>query len=152
MKGIPEAKKELASALEALSKKAPKGLSPKNKDQRSKALEAALAAASKLDGSDLKNARQTFGALSAELRKFVEAFPAEVDAYVLYCDMAKKSWLQDSSKVLNPYYGSAMSECGKVVRKPKTSPPEDTSKGKEKEPEGKRSGHEHGGHSGDHKH
>jgi hypothetical protein len=36
--------------------------------------------------------------------------------------MAKKSWLQDTPKVLNPYYGAAMATCGSVIHKPASKP------------------------------
>jgi hypothetical protein len=116
--GVPEAKKDLVSALEAAEKAPPKDLAGKRAAERATLLASARAAASKLEISDLKKARDGFGPLSADLRKLVEAFPAEADAYVVYCDMAKQSWLQDSPKVLNPYYGSSMSGCGSVVHKP----------------------------------
>jgi len=118
LKGVPEAKKELVSILQASAKTPPKGIADKDRDRRGKLLALAQAAASKLDVADLKKTREGFGALSGDLRKFVEGFPAEADAFVVYCDMAKQSWLQDTPKVLNPYYGSSMSGCGSVIHKP----------------------------------
>jgi anti-sigma factor ChrR (cupin superfamily) len=34
---------------------------------------------------------------------------------VAYCPMARKHWLQSGDKVQNPFYGRAMSECGRIV-------------------------------------
>jgi hypothetical protein len=34
---------------------------------------------------------------------------------VAYCPMARKSWLQKSGTIQNPYYGTAMSDCGRFV-------------------------------------
>jgi Cu(I)/Ag(I) efflux system membrane fusion protein len=35
---------------------------------------------------------------------------------VVYCSMAKGSWLQREPEVLNPYHGSEMLHCGEFVR------------------------------------
>jgi Cu(I)/Ag(I) efflux system membrane fusion protein len=118
LKGIPEARTELLSALDAAAKAPPADLGAGDRDRRARMLAAARKAAAALDASALKKARDGFGALSGELRKLVEAFPAEASAYVVYCDMAKRSWLQDGPKVLNPYYGASMAGCGTVVRRP----------------------------------
>ncbi len=37
---------------------------------------------------------------------------------VLYCSMAKASWLQRDAAIRNPYYGAKMSRCGEVVSGP----------------------------------
>ncbi len=34
---------------------------------------------------------------------------------VIYCSMAKKSWLQRHEQIANPYHGQAMSDCGEIV-------------------------------------
>jgi len=39
---------------------------------------------------------------------------SDSSAYVQYCPMAKGSWLSDSKKIANPYYGSQMLSCGTV--------------------------------------
>ncbi len=146
LKGVPEAKKALTSALRAALKTAPKGTGDRDRARRAKLLASAEAAASKIETSDLKKAREGFGVLSGELRKLVEAFPAEADAYVVYCDMAKKGWLQDTPEVLNPYYGASMATCGKVVHKPgspaaKARPGEGSEEEKPSDPHAGRAGH-----------
>jgi len=118
LKGVPEARKELVASLRAAAKGEPAGLPERERALRARVLASSLKAAGKLDAGDLKKAREGFGALSGELRKLVEAFPGEWDAYVVYCDMARKSWLQDTPKVLNPYYGSSMAGCGSILRRP----------------------------------
>lgn len=35
---------------------------------------------------------------------------------VVYCPMAKASWLQEEGAIRNPYYGSSMLRCGQVVK------------------------------------
>ena len=34
---------------------------------------------------------------------------------VVFCSMAQKVWLQPKGEIGNPYYGSSMLRCGKVV-------------------------------------
>ena len=68
-----------------------------------------LAAAQSLD-----SARGSFKELSKPMAMWVTmAKPANID--VLYCSMAKGSWVQKHGKVSNPYYGPKMLECGDVV-------------------------------------
>ena len=118
LNGIAAAREELVAALSAASKAPPAGIGEKERELWAKLLAAASKEAREVDAKDLKKAREAFGALSIDLRKLLEAFPADLDAYVVYCDMAKKSWLQDGPKVLNPYYGASMAGCGRVVHRP----------------------------------
>ena len=118
MKGIAAAREELVAALSAASKAPPAGIGEKERDLRARILATAVEDARKIEARDLKTAREAFGTLSVDLRKLLESFPADLDAYVVYCDMAKKSWLQDGPKVLNPYYGASMAGCGRVVHRP----------------------------------
>ncbi|MBI4605496.1 MAG: DUF3347 domain-containing protein [Planctomycetes bacterium] len=118
LRDLDKARKDLVAALGAAIKAPPEKLAARERDRRAMLLEATRREAEKLEIADLKKARAGFGALSDELRKLVKALPQEADAYVVRCDMAKKSWLQDSPKVLNPYYGQSMTDCGRVIRKP----------------------------------
>jgi len=34
---------------------------------------------------------------------------------VAFCPMVQKHWLQKGEKVENPFYGHAMSDCGRIV-------------------------------------
>lgn len=61
--------------------------------------------------NDLTSARVAFGPLSDVLIEYAkEAGLGELQ--VAYCPMAKKSWVQKGGKILNPFYGSTMLNCG----------------------------------------
>ncbi|HWY30051.1 MAG TPA: DUF3347 domain-containing protein [Candidatus Acidoferrum sp.] len=63
---------------------------------------------------DLESARAAFKPLSDDLIKYLADHGAK-SAYVqVYCPMKRASWLQDDKTVRNPYFGSAMSECGVI--------------------------------------
>ena len=65
---------------------------------------------------DLKKQREYFSAFSEQM--FVLAKSTKLNTepvYKAYCPMAKGSWLSSSATIKNPYYGSAMLTCGKVV-------------------------------------
>jgi len=66
---------------------------------------------------NIKSMRTAFGDMSKPMAMWT-SLNKPADTYVVYCPMAKKSWLQDSDEVANPYYGSAMSECGEIVSSP----------------------------------
>jgi Cu(I)/Ag(I) efflux system membrane fusion protein len=63
----------------------------------------------------LKAARKGFRALSREVLAYVQDYGWNGVAYSFYCPMAKDSWLQETDKVGNPYYGSEMFKCGKMT-------------------------------------
>lgn len=64
--------------------------------------------------SDIKSARQAFKDLSKPMAMWgTMAKPQGID--VVYCPMAKGSWLQASGSIANPYHGSEMLTCGEVV-------------------------------------
>ena len=74
------------------------------------------AAAALQEASELEAVRQAFYELSKPLVRYWEATAsAEGRPIVVYCPMAKKSWLQAKGDVTNPYYGSSMLACGSVV-------------------------------------
>ena len=63
---------------------------------------------------DLLGAREAYKKLSAPILDWASmSKPASVN--VVYCPMAKASWLQRPGAVRNPYYGSEMLRCGRVV-------------------------------------
>lgn len=64
--------------------------------------------------TDLAGAREAFYELSLPLVRLNELLAGE-RLKVVYCSMAKKSWLQRGEKVANPYHGQAMGDCGEVV-------------------------------------
>ena len=64
--------------------------------------------------ADINAARDAFGPLSDAV---IAAAKAEGwkdlgDVRLAYCPMVKQHWLQKDEKIRNPYYGSAMLECG----------------------------------------
>jgi len=63
---------------------------------------------------NLKGARAAFGDLSDLLVLDNDMIAAE-HLKVAYCPMAKEYWLQTGDKIANPYFGSAMLRCGKLV-------------------------------------
>ena len=65
---------------------------------------------------DLKKQRGYFSALSENMFALAKSTKLSTEpVYKAYCPMAKASWLSNSSAIKNPYYGSAMLTCGKVV-------------------------------------
>jgi hypothetical protein len=65
----------------------------------------------------LADCRATFKELSQPMALWASlSRPTEVN--VLYCSMAKASWLQKDKVIRNPYYGSQMLSCGEVVSGP----------------------------------
>ncbi len=73
--------------------------------------------AGKIAGSkDLKSQREHFSALSTDMIVLAKSTKlSSKPVYQLYCPMKKGSWLSSSTAIKNPYYGSAMLTCGKVV-------------------------------------
>lgn len=78
----------------------------------------AKAAKAVAGASDIKAARDAFGVLSDAV---VAAAKAEGwkdlgDAKLAFCPMVRRSWLQKDDKIRNPYYGSAMLDCGEFKK------------------------------------
>ena len=73
-------------------------------------------------GSDFESVRDIFWSVSKSFIHYAEmthSFKGTV--YVQYCPMADDnkgaSWLSTDSSIKNPYFGSAMLECGEIVNK-----------------------------------
>jgi hypothetical protein len=65
---------------------------------------------------DIKKQREHFANLSnnmAALAKSVKLSAQPI--YQAYCPMKKANWLSSDKEIKNPYFGSAMLTCGKVV-------------------------------------
>lgn len=86
-------------------------------DQLITALQAMKSASDSLRTEELKRAREDFGPLSEAVMSYVKQFGFSGKAYGFYCDMVKKSWLQEHDQIGNPYYGSRMFKCGKMTGK-----------------------------------
>lgn len=71
---------------------------------------------------DLGAMRSSFSILSAQLSDALQRFGLKdgPPAYLIHCPMALDGkgadWLQEDTKINNPYLGAAMPECGDVVR------------------------------------
>lgn len=69
--------------------------------------------------NDISVQRDQFVALSSNMYLLVKEAKADVQVYYQFCPMANKgkgaNWLSLENKVKNPYYGSRMLSCGKVV-------------------------------------
>jgi hypothetical protein len=81
---------------------------------------AALAKAAKgvADAPDLKAAREAFGPLSDAVIAMgqAEGWKDAEGVKIAFCPMVRRSWAQKDDKLRNPYYGSAMLECGEFKK------------------------------------
>lgn len=69
--------------------------------------------------NDISVQRENFVSLSTNMYLLIKEAKNEVPVYYQFCPMANKgkgaNWLSLENKVKNPYYGSRMLSCGKVV-------------------------------------
>jgi hypothetical protein len=63
---------------------------------------------------DLESARAAFKLLSDSLIQFAKAHNVTRTYHIAYCPMAKASWLQTGTTIMNPYFGKAMPHCGQL--------------------------------------
>jgi Cu(I)/Ag(I) efflux system membrane fusion protein len=84
----------------------------------------------------IADAREAFKRLSRPLSMWVTMSKPK-GLNVIFCSMAKGSWLQKDAKVRNPYYGAKMLRCGEII---------------EGQHKGKASGHMHKAGKGGHMH
>lgn len=78
--------------------------------------------AAQFHGKDLKGQRVLLKSFSAKVIDFLKAHPPAEELHIVYCPMAKADWLSAKREVLNPYYGSAMLNCGEVTGQIKPGP------------------------------
>ena len=65
---------------------------------------------------DIKKQRDQFSNLSSNMAALAKAVKlSSQPIYQVYCPMKKANWLSSEQTIKNPYYGSAMLSCGKVV-------------------------------------
>lgn len=65
---------------------------------------------------DIKKQRDQFANLSNNMAALAKAVKlSSQPIYQAYCPMKKANWLSNEQTIRNPYYGSAMLSCGKVV-------------------------------------
>ncbi|MGZ8854065.1 MAG: efflux RND transporter permease subunit, partial [Thermoanaerobaculia bacterium] len=81
----------------------------------SKQPEIAARAAEVAKSSDIESARHAFAALSDAMIVYRTTGSEHPKPQVVYCSMAKRSWLQPKGPISNPYYADpAMRGCGEV--------------------------------------
>jgi hypothetical protein len=97
-----------ADDLEA-AKKAATPLAEKAVAVKNDAL--AKAAKSLAESKDIDAARAEFRTISEKVIPLVKGLKGY---YVVFCPMAKASWVQTDKAVQNPYYGKSMLSCGEV--------------------------------------
>jgi hypothetical protein len=65
---------------------------------------------------DIKKQRAQFANLSAKMVTLAKAMKlSEEPVYEVYCPVKKANWLNSNKIIKNPYLGSAMLTCGRVV-------------------------------------
>ncbi len=89
--------------------------------QLQSAVEAILQQSQELRDDDIAITRSRFQLLSEQVLQLAFAFrgdEANAGFYHFFCPMAKPNggdWLQPENRLLNPYFGSAMLECGSLI-------------------------------------
>jgi hypothetical protein len=68
------------------------------------------------ESKDINHQREHFMSLSANLYKLAKQVKlSSQPIYEDYCPMKKAYWLSGDAAIKNPYFGSAMPDCGKVA-------------------------------------
>lgn len=68
------------------------------------------------ESKDINHQREHFTSLSANLYKLAKQVKlSSQPIYEDYCPMKKAYWLSSDAAIRNPYFGSAMPDCGKVA-------------------------------------
>ena len=112
IKGVQPQAKKIAKLAKKLN---PKTVTGQHKPHYATLPKKIKEAAEKLaKAKALASARDAFKALSRPLVMWATMSKAK-RIHVLYCDMAKGSWLQRDRTVRNPYYGTKMLKCGAVL-------------------------------------
>lgn len=65
-------------------------------------------------GKEITAMRESFKSLSRPMVMW-GTMSKPKGVYVVYCSMAKGSWLQKGKEIRNPYYGHQMLSCGEIV-------------------------------------
>lgn len=72
-----------------------------------------------INNSDLDGQRQAFELLSGDMTQMIETAGTDLKVYQQFCPMYGGDgavWLSTEEKVMNPYFGSKMINCGKVQK------------------------------------
>lgn len=68
------------------------------------------------DTKNITHQREHFAELSSSMANVVKVVKlTDQPVYQVYCPMKKAYWLSSSKTIKNPYFGSAMLNCGKVA-------------------------------------
>ncbi|HVS96105.1 MAG TPA: DUF3347 domain-containing protein [Puia sp.] len=68
------------------------------------------------ESSEIAHQREHFASLSTNMTKLAMAAPlSQQPIYEEYCPMKKAYWLAGDSAIRNPYFGSAMTTCGRIT-------------------------------------
>jgi len=68
------------------------------------------------ESTDIDHQREHFTSLSANMMSLAKQTHLSTDPiYEDYCPMKKAYWLTADTTIKNPYYGSSMSDCGKIA-------------------------------------
>ena len=68
------------------------------------------------ESKDIKHQREHFATFSDNMVSLAKSVKLTTDPiYQEYCPMKKANWLSSDKAIKNPYYGSSMLTCGKVV-------------------------------------
>ncbi len=65
--------------------------------------------------SDITKQRDAFKTLSTDMYQVMKVSKINETLYYQYCPMQDAYWISTENKIKNPYYGSQMLTCGKVV-------------------------------------
>ncbi|WP_428329308.1 DUF3347 domain-containing protein [Mucilaginibacter sp.] len=96
-----------------------KGLSGSQKKFVSANLEMLLFDSRHISETDkIDHQREHFASLSKNMYAFLKGVKLNtISLYEQYCPMKKSTWLSETAKIKNPYYGDKMIECGQTKEK-----------------------------------
>jgi Cu(I)/Ag(I) efflux system membrane fusion protein len=111
-KGVARSAKRIVKLAASLDPKTVQGKHAPHFEQVPRKIRDAAVKLSK--AREISEQRAAFKELSRPLAMWATiSRPAGIN--VVYCSMARGSWLQKEKKIRNPYYGAKMLRCGEVV-------------------------------------
>ena len=111
-KGVRAAARAIVRSTAKLNPDLVSGDSAKDYRRLPRELRAAARALAKAE--TLEQARWAFDQLSRPMTRWI-ALTKPAGIRVAYCSKARASWLQKGMVVRNPYYGTTMLRCGRIV-------------------------------------
>jgi hypothetical protein len=110
--GVEASAKAIAKLTKKVSAKGIAGAQAKHYQALPATLHRAALALRRAKGLDKQ--REAFKSLSRAMALWV-SISKPVGVNVVFCSMAKASWLQRDKSIRNPYYGSKMLACGQII-------------------------------------